>query len=599
MGMKSQFKNLIRQITGTGHLIANYFVMPPTDEPVLPQAWLNGLRLKFWPLASLVAGTIPYIMLIIPAHIDQPTSWFAKDQWRYGLLYPIITTYLLLLIPVFRHLLERSVQAFLPFIPNAEPSSRFVREAYQLNRRREWLFFATGMATGWIITPFENLAGFWQVCYALFGEGITFGLLGWLTYSLASCTQILTALHNQTHGLTVYSHNYFSPLVRWSLGIMLALLGGSLMTSLLIPQVNFLSPKNITVYVLLNLMILLIFLRNQASISLMAQFRVLRAFALFTLVALLGTLGYHYLEGWKPLEGLYMTVITMTTIGYGEINPLGPAGRIFTMILSLVSVGVAGYALSAVAVFIFEGDFQQVIGRQRMNKQIATLSNHIILCGAGFIGEQIALEFHKTHTPFVVVDESQEALESLLRIADGPYVLGNATKDDTLILSGIKQARGLIANLNDDKDNAFVVLSARALNPELRIISRLIHDENEEKLRRVGADEIISPGAIGGLRMASVMIRPSVVSFLDEMMRYQEQTLRLEETRLEAGSGLENKTLAEANLGKHTGVLVIAIRSQTGNYQFNPPADTVLAAGDTLIVIATPQQKLALNQLQH
>ena len=341
----------------------------------------------------------------------------------------------------------------------------------------------------------------------------------------------------------------------------------------------------------------LILLRDAGSPALLAQFRIIRAFTMFLLVALLGTLGYQSLEQWTPLEGLYMTVITMTTIGYGETKPLGQSGRIFTIFLSLTSVGIAGYALSAVSAFLFEGDFQRAIGRQKMNKQIANLKDHIILCGAGYIGEQIGSEFFKTHTPFVVVDEDQSAIEAILRAADTLYIVGDATKDETLILCGIDRARGLIANLSDDKDNAFVVLSARTLNPNLRIVARLTDNENAEKLRKVGADEIVSPGAIGGLRMASVMLRPVVVNFLDEMMRSSGQTLRLEEAVIDDSSSLANVSLAQANVGNKTGVLVVAIRTQEGQYQFNPRSDTILNAGDTLIVIGTPQQMAALHHL--
>ena len=232
-----------------------------------------------------------------------------------------------------------------------------------------------------------------------------------------------------------------------------------------------------------------------------------------------------------------------------------------------------------------------------MNKQIAQLENHIILCGAGHVGEQIAQEFHKTQTPFLLIGHSQEALEPILRLGDTPYLLGDPTKDETLHLAGIERAAGLVANLNDDKDNAFVVLSALSLNPHLRIVARLNDEENAEKLRKVGADEIVSPNVIGGLRIASVMLRPTVVSFLDEMMRSTEQTLRLEEKRLGDSSLLVGKTLIEADIGRRTGLLVVAIKSMTGAYLFNPQPQTVLNEGDTIIVIGTPEQLTNLKKL--
>ena len=184
----------------------------------------------------------------------------------------------------------------------------------------------------------------WQVLYGMLGEGITIGLLSWLAYRIAIGTKHLTTLHNQTHGLNIPRPGLFTPLSRWGVSILLAFVGGSLLSFLLAPQQNILAPKNLAFYIILNILVLFVFLRRSESASLLAQFRILRAFALFFLVALIGTLGYHYLEGWEPLEGLYMTVITMTTIGYGETRPLHQAGRIFTIVLSLVSVGIAGYA---------------------------------------------------------------------------------------------------------------------------------------------------------------------------------------------------------------------------------------------------------------
>jgi voltage-gated potassium channel len=260
------------------------------------------------------------------------------------------------------------------------------------------------------------------------------------------------------------------------------------------------------------------------------------------------------------------------------------------MALIITSIGSAGYAISTLATFILEGEFNRIIRGRRMDKRIANLTNHIILCGGGPTGKHIAEEFHKTQTPFVIIEQDQHTIEHVLNVGDIIHLQMDATQDETLILAGIERARGLVAVLGDDKDNVFVVLSARALNPRLRIVARLIEEENAEKLRKAGADEVVSPNAIGGLRMASVMIRPTVVNFLDEMLRGTEQTLRVEEVLVDEASPLAGRTLRDTNIRQRTGLLVVALKAHQNGYQFNPDPQTVLKPGDVLIVIGTPEQ---------
>lgn len=319
--------------------------------------------------------------------------------------------------------------------------------------------------------------------------------------------------------------------------------------------------------------------------------------ALVAVVAAFGTAGYMYIEGWSWLDALYMTVITMGTIGYGEVRPLDPEGRVFTMVLIVLSIGTAGYALTIVARFVIEGEFNRMIRGRRMDKSIARLSDHIVLCGGGSTGRCIAEEFAKTGTSFVVVEKRPEALQHLADIDGILHLQGDATDDHVLLRAGIDRARGLVTALGEDKDNLYVVLSARSLNAGLRIVSRLNDAENEKKLRKAGADEVVSPNAIGGLRLASVMIRPMVVGFLDGMLRHSGDAIRVEEMTLPAASGLAGRSLADAQIGQRTGMLVMAIRSAAGEPKFNPGAQTVLAVGDTLIVMGTPPQLETLRKL--
>jgi voltage-gated potassium channel len=286
-----------------------------------------------------------------------------------------------------------------------------------------------------------------------------------------------------------------------------------------------------------------------------------------------------------------MTVITLATVGYGEIHPLSSGGRIFTIFLIFSSVGTMGYAIASLTKFIIEGEFNQLLRGRRMSSQIANMKEHIILCGGGPTGLYIADELYKTHTPFVLIERNPETLNHIISmIGDIPYIQGDAAHDDTLLQAGIERAKGLIAVLGEDKDNVFIVLSARSLNAKLRIVARVIEEENTEKLRKAGADEIVSPNAIGGLRMASIMIRPSVVGFLDQMLRVSNQVLRVEEIRVEDVPEMQGKTLEATDIRQKIGLLVLAVKSEDGQYRFNPGVDYALQHGDVLIVMGTREQ---------
>jgi len=325
------------------------------------------------------------------------------------------------------------------------------------------------------------------------------------------------------------------------------------------------------------------------------QNRLLAALLLLVLLSFGGTIGYMLLEGWNVLDALYMTVVTMSTGGSDAARPLSDAGRLFTIGLIVASLGLAGFAISTVAAFLVEGELYRMIQERRMDQRIAHLEDHIILCGAGRTGLYIATEFWRTGTPFVLVDLNAERLDVVRALGDVPYLLGDATQDETLNTAGIARARGLIAALGEDKDNVFIVLSARALNPALRIVARANDDANAEKLIKAGANQVVAPNMIGGLRMASVMLRPAVVTFLDEMLRIPNQTLRVDEVQIERFPALVGRTLAQAEIGPRTGMLVVALKSPGSGYRFNPPAETVLQADDILIVIGTREQIATLR----
>jgi voltage-gated potassium channel len=289
-------------------------------------------------------------------------------------------------------------------------------------------------------------------------------------------------------------------------------------------------------------------------------------------------------EGWNFLDSLWMVAITLTTTGYGEVHTLTPAGRLFTMALLLVGMSIVVYGLSILTEFVAEGGLGEVWGRWKMKRTVAKMKHHTIVCGAGRTGKHVLGELKKTKSPYVVIEGEPEVAVGLRD--DGHVVVeGDATHEEVLREAGIERASRLVACLTNDQDNLFVVLTARGINPGLRIVARYVDDHSADKLRKAGANSVVSPNAIGGLRMASEALRPAVVSFLDIMMRSSKATLRVEEAEVSPGSKLANKQLREARIPDATGLLVVAIKQKSGDYQFNPPASAILVPGHTLVVM--------------
>jgi len=316
-----------------------------------------------------------------------------------------------------------------------------------------------------------------------------------------------------------------------------------------------------------------------------------------------GSFGYYLLGHgrWAFEDCLYMTAISLTTVGYGEIIDVGnvPGARIYTIVLILLGMGVIVYFASTVVAFIVEGELKQYFGRRKMDKEIEKLKNHIIVCGAGSTGASVIQEMLATRTPFVVIDENEERVKKIMADENGPflYVIGDVAADHILIEAGIRHARGLIAALPEDKENLFLIISARQLNPKLRIVSRGIEPNIAEKLVRAGADSVVSPNNIGGMRMASEMIRPRVVEFLDVMLRDKDRTLRVEEVTVYAGSQLAGLTLKKADIRGRADVLVVAAKSAQTAYTHNPRPDYILEPGTVLIVIGVVDEMERLRKV--
>ena len=336
--------------------------------------------------------------------------------------------------------------------------------------------------------------------------------------------------------------------------------------------------------------------------------RFARAFGLLFFVLALGTFGYRLVgenggQEWAYIDCLYMTVISVATVGYGEIVPVRdvPFGESFTMFIILFGGAVILYFGSTMVALLVEEDLRQALRRRKMRKAIGKMKNHIIVCGSGATGSTVIRELLATRHAFVAVDRDVERMQKLEAEAGKgrfPHILGDATEDDTLVAAGVHDALGLVAALPSDKDNLFVTISARQLNPKLRIVSRCIEPGTESKLRRAGASDVISPNAIGGMRMVSVLIRPEVVEFLDKMLRDREKNLRIEQVTVPEDSPVVGKALRDTPIRKITQLLVIAayVPGTEEEYFYNPGPDFVLTAGSVLVVLGMVDDVVRLRE---
>lgn len=319
---------------------------------------------------------------------------------------------------------------------------------------------------------------------------------------------------------------------------------------------------------------------------------------LFAVICCVGVLGYWFIEpGWSLLDAIFMTFITLTTVGYSDYD-VSQAGRIFTLVLLFAGIGSFTYALAVVTTYVVEGHLRDRFRRKRMEKKIRNLRQHCIICGLGATGRYILEEFQKVGQDFVVIETDAARIEELYAIAPFLYVHGDATDDRVLEEAGIAHAERLIASLQDDKDNLFVVLSARRLNAALRIIAKVVDiGASREKVKLAGADEVVSPDAIGGLRMASLALRPQVVTFLDLMLREGSAT-RFEEAEIGSDSRLVGKTIGESKIREEIGLLIVALRHGTaGQFAYNPGAEIALNRGDILYVIGDPASVARLRKV--
>jgi len=318
--------------------------------------------------------------------------------------------------------------------------------------------------------------------------------------------------------------------------------------------------------------------------------------SLATLLGLVifGTIGYIVVEGQSLTDSLYMTVITLTAVGYQEVWELSPAGRSYTMFLLLAGVSWLGFWFASITALIVELDLKDVLRRRRSMRQIAKMEDHVIICGAGRTGRQVAQELEPVTHDYVIVERDPKRIEQVREYLPDAHILeGDATHDHVLLEAGILKAKGLITCLSADADNLYVCLSARDLAAKVTIVARAYEEESMDKLYRAGADQVVSPNVSSAIRMASVLLRPSVVSFVDIATRSPDLKLRMEQATVTARSPVVGKTLGEACIPQETGLIVIAIGKHTDSgldFVFNPSAATRLDDGDDVIVLGDSAQ---------
>lgn len=316
--------------------------------------------------------------------------------------------------------------------------------------------------------------------------------------------------------------------------------------------------------------------------------RLTRRFLLIVLAIattlLIGTVGFTLIDHFPPFDAFYMTLTTMTTVGYGEIHPLSRAGRVFNSFLIFFGVTTIFIAIGAMTQTIIELEFGDVIGKRRNKRMIDKLKDHFIICGFGRVGRGAAAELHHAGVPFVVVDNEPERVERAMH-SGMLAVLADATRDDTLRQVGIDRARGLVAALATDADNLFVLLSAKGLNSHIYAAARAAEEGAEEKMRRAGADAVFAPYSITGHRLAQALLRPHVVQFLDFTTKDIGEDIAIEQVRVSEDSEMASKSIRELQIGRDLGVIVLAIRSADGQMHFNPTADTKVHGGEYLIVM--------------
>ncbi len=329
----------------------------------------------------------------------------------------------------------------------------------------------------------------------------------------------------------------------------------------------------------------------------MLQKRHITALLFLLTIVFIGTWGYVLLEHASILDAFYMTIITLTTVGYKEVFPLDEWGRIFTIFIIFFGMGTVIYLAGSVTQIIVEGELRKILGRRKLENKIKSLRNHIIVCGYGRIGEVVCKEIQAHGNTEIVIIENAPQVLTKLEEAGYLYIPGDATEDDSMMRAGIKWAKGLISVLNSDANNVYITLTARNLNPDIFIVARSSSPLSERKLIQAGANKVISPHYLGGKRMAQILLRPTVTEFIDFALHDPSIELSLGEIPVKEKSVLDGVSLLESGIRQRLDLIIVAIKKSSGKMLFNPRSETIIEAGDTLIALGNKYNLTKLEEL--
>jgi voltage-gated potassium channel len=308
-----------------------------------------------------------------------------------------------------------------------------------------------------------------------------------------------------------------------------------------------------------------------------------------------GTVVFHHIEGWSILDSLYVTAQTVTTVGFGDLTPRTIWGRAFATVFMLVGVGIVLYALTSAVQSIVQSEMVATFGRRRLSRKMSKLRNHFIICGAGRVGSHLIRSLQGSDETFIVIESNAEKVSQLLDLGIAVLVR-DATLEESLIEAGVENAKGLAACLPNDADNVYVVLTARALNPDIHIVARAAEEQAEAKLIRAGANRVVAPTIIGGHRMAMALTKPAVGDFLDSITANQ-LDLGFEQLEVEPVSSFVGRRLSDTNIRSQLNIVIVSIRRVNGEIVFNPNAEAVIQAGDMLIAIGSAEALAKLTAL--
>ncbi len=319
---------------------------------------------------------------------------------------------------------------------------------------------------------------------------------------------------------------------------------------------------------------------------------------IFFTIQIIGVIGYYYIENYSITDSFYTTILAISTVGFGTPHALSEHGKIFTSILILLSFGTIGYYFTILSRFVVEGIFSNFYKERKMEKKVKKLENHVIICGYGRNGKQASIELAEHNENFVIIDNDEQIIEIIKHETNYNYILGDATHEDVLIKAGIDKAKSLITTMPNDANNVYVVLTARELNKNIKIISRASEDLSDKKLKRAGATNVIMPDKIGGQRMAKLVTQPDIVEFIEYILLQSNKEVNLTEISCQdLASCFVDKTISELGIRNKSGANIIGLKSADGFYIFNPNPETTLTKDDQLFVLGTPEQVEILKNI--